>query len=239
MSRNGIGYRGREGRREAGYARSMTTRGIAFFDIDGTLIPSMSSSSFLAQRLGHQQELDDAEERYAAGELTNEEVSVIDAEGWRGAETRTVADWLDELPLIAGIDGVVAWCAGRGIEPVLASLAWQPVSEAIARRHGFTMNGGPRLQVTGTVYDGTVAEHFNEYDKRDLALQLAAERGVPSNRCCAIGDSRSDIPLFESLPASLALNAGVSARAAATAAIDTQDLRDVIPWLEAWERTLI
>ncbi|TPG05203.1 HAD family hydrolase [Curtobacterium flaccumfaciens] len=216
----------------------MSTRGIAFFDIDGTLVPSMSSSSFLAEHFGHQHALDAAEQRYAAGELTNEEVSVIDAEGWRGTETRTVAEWLEGLPLIAGIDAVVAWCVDHDVEPVLASLAWQPVGEAIARRHGFTANGGPRVHVVGTVYDGTVAEHFNEYDKRDRALQLAAERGVPIDHCCAIGDSRSDVPLFEALPTSLALNAGSMARAAASAAVDTKDLRDVIPWLETWKRTL-
>jgi phosphoserine phosphatase len=31
----------------------MTVRGIVFFDIDGTLVPTGSSGSFLAQRLGH------------------------------------------------------------------------------------------------------------------------------------------------------------------------------------------
>jgi phosphoserine phosphatase len=111
----------------------MSTRGTVFLDIDGTLVPSMSSSSFLAKRFGHALVLDAAEQRYAEGELTNEEVSVIDAEGWRGTPTRTVAAWLEELPLTAGVDAVVGWC----VEPVLASLAWQPVAEAIAKRHGF------------------------------------------------------------------------------------------------------
>jgi phosphoserine phosphatase len=216
----------------------MSTRGIVFFDIDGTLVPSMSSSSFLAKRLGHEHALDAAEQRYAEGELTNEEVSVIDAEGWRGTPTSTVAAWLDELPLIAGIDAVVAWCVERDVEPVLASLAWQPVGEAIARRHGFTANGGPRVHVVGSDYDGAVAQHFNEYDKRDRALQLAVERGVPIDHCCAIGDSRSDLPLFDALPASLALNADAMARAAASVAVDTKDLRDVISWLETWKATL-
>jgi phosphoserine phosphatase len=200
------------------YDPSMSAQGIVFFDIDGTLVPSMSSSSFLARRLGH--------------------ALALDAEGWRGTPTRTVAAWLEELPLIAGIDAVVAWCVERDVEPVLASLAWQPVAEAIARRHGLTANGGPRVRVVGADYAGTVAEHFNEYDKRNRALQFAAGRGVSIDHCCAIGDSRSDLPLFEALPASLALNAGTAARAAASAAIDTEDLRDVIPWLEAWKAAL-
>lgn len=209
-----------------------------FFDIDGTLVPSMPSWSFLAARLGHQQALDHAERRYAAGELTNEQVSVIDARGWRGVSTHIVDQLLDDLPLIAGIDEVVSWCRGHHVEPVLASLAGQPVSLSIARRYGFTANGGPRVGVSGSTYDGTVAEHFNEYDKRDRAFALAAEQGVPPHRCCAIGDSRSDIPLFDVVPTSLALNAGAAARKAATAAIDTLDLTDVVPWLHKWERGL-
>jgi phosphoserine phosphatase len=216
----------------------MTLRGSVFFDIDGTLIPSTSSGSFLAARFGHQQKLDDAEQRYAAGELANEHVSVIDAEGWRGVDATTVDRWLDDLPLIDGIEEVVAWCLSHSVEPVLASLAWQPVSNSIARRYGFTANGGPRVGVSGRTYDGTVAEHFDEYDKRDRALALAAERGLPAQRCCAIGDSRSDIPLFDALPTSLALNAGAAAREAATAAIDTQDLADIVPWLRQWDHGL-
>lgn len=217
---------------------SMTTRGIAFFDIDGTLLPSTSSGSFLAERFGHRRELDDAEVQYAAGTLTNEQVSIIDARGWAGTSTRTVIEWLNDLPLIPGIEAVVAWCRDSQIEPLLASLAWQPVSFAIADRYGFTANGGPRVQQANEIYDGTVAEHFDEYDKRDRALRLAQTRDVPPSHCCAIGDSRSDIPLFDALPYSLALNADQAARAAATVAIDTQNLQDILPWLEAWEAAL-
>lgn len=151
----------------------------------------MWSSSFLAKRFGHARVLGAAEQRYAEGEVTNEEVSVIDAEGWRGTPMSTVAAWLEELPLIAGSN-----------------------------------------------YDGTVAEHFNEYDKRDRALQFAAEHCVSIGHCCAVGDSRSDLPLFVAVPTSLALNAGDAARAAASAAVDTKDLRDVIPWLEALKAAL-
>jgi phosphoserine phosphatase len=210
------------------------TSGIVFFDIDGTLVPSGSSSSYLAGHLGHQQELDAAEDRYASGELTNQQVSEIDAAGWRGARVTDVDLLLEELPLIPGIDDVLAWCRAQSLEPVLASLAWQPVSAALARRHGFTASGGPRVGLVGDSYDGTVAEHFDEYDKRDRALDLARQRGVPTDRCAAVGDSRSDIPLFQAVPASLALNAGAAARAAANHAINATDLREILPWLERW-----
>jgi phosphoserine phosphatase len=216
----------------------VTPRGIVFVDIDGTLVPSGSSSSFLAARLGHQHDLDQAEARYASGELSNQEVSEIDARGWRGTTPAAIDRWLENLPVIAGIDAVVAWCVSHDVEPVLASLAWQPVSAALARRFGLTANGGPRVGLTDSVYDGTVAEHFDEHDKRDRALALAAERGLTPDRCCAVGDSRSDLPLFGAVPVSLALNAGDTARAGATDALESDDLTAILPWLERWERGL-
>ncbi|MGU3409754.1 HAD family hydrolase [Microbacterium sp. M1A1_1b] len=166
----------------------MTIRGIVFFDIDGTLVTSMSSSSFLARRFDHERDLDDAEAAYASGELSNQQVSAIDARGWSGHRVSEVEGWLAELPVIEGTDTVVSWCRENAIEPVLASLAWQPVSESIAGRFGFTPNGGPRVHVRSGTYDGTVAEHFDEDDKRDRSLALAAARGLTAASCCAIGD---------------------------------------------------
>ncbi|MEK6342751.1 MAG: hypothetical protein V4737_02765 [Curtobacterium sp.] len=71
-------------------------------------------------------------------------MSIVDAAGWRGTPTSTVDAWLDDLPVIDGTAEVVAWCRAHDIEPVLASLAWQPVSAAIGRRYGLSPNGGPR-----------------------------------------------------------------------------------------------
>ncbi|MBT1680954.1 HAD family hydrolase [Curtobacterium aurantiacum] len=215
------------------------TVGIVFFDVDGTIVTPGSSSSFLAARFGHQDALDDAEASYADGALTNQQVSEIDALAWRGTTTAAIDRWLDDLPVLPGTETVVEWCRAHGVEPVLASLAWQPVTRSLARRFGFVPNGGPRVGERSGVHDGTVAEHFDEFDKRDRALALARDLRVPIEHCCAIGDSRSDIPLFQALPSSLALNASPAARAAASDSVDADDLALVIPWLEHWIQELI
>ncbi|WP_433795904.1 hypothetical protein [Actinoplanes sp. CA-252034] len=66
-------------------------RGVVFFDVDGTLVPGTSSGQFLAGLLGHAPVVREAEAAYAAGTLTNQEVSVLDARGWRGHEPSRVA----------------------------------------------------------------------------------------------------------------------------------------------------
>lgn len=202
-----------------------------FFDVDGTLVPGTSSSVFLAGFLGHRDELSKAEDAYAAGDLDNRQVSELDARGWAGVLEEQVSGWLDGLPLVAGITETVGWCRRNGLVPVLTTLAWSPVGSYLTERFGFHAFGGPRLETTDSRFTGRVACHFDEYDKRDFALAQARELGLAPGSCGAVGDSRSDLPLFASVGLSVAFNASAGARAAATVTVDGGDLRGVLPAL--------
>ncbi|MFG3166425.1 HAD family hydrolase [Streptomyces sp. NPDC048200] len=205
--------------------------GVVFFDVDGTLVPGTSSSVFLAGFLGHRDDLVAAEESYASGELDNRQVSELDAKGWAGVPEQYVSRRLDDLPLVPGITETVGWCRRNGLVPVLATLAWSPVGARLAERFGFHAFSGPRLETIGNRFTGRVASHFDEHDKRDFALAQARELGLTARSCGAVGDSRSDLPLFASVAVSVAFNASAGARAAATIAVDGGDLRGVVPAL--------
>ncbi|GII51930.1 phosphoserine phosphatase SerB [Planotetraspora thailandica] len=202
-----------------------------FFDVDGTLVPGTSSSVFLAGFLGHRDELAEAEDAYASGTLDNRQVSELDAAGWAGVSEGQVTGWLGGLPLVSGITETVAWCRRSGLVPVLATLAWFPVGGYLTERFGFHSFSGPRLEIADGRFTGRVACHFDEYDKRDFALTQARELGLAPHSCGAVGDSRSDLPLFASVGLSVAFNASAGARAVATASVDDDDLRSVLPVL--------
>lgn len=205
--------------------------GAVFFDVDGTLVPETSSSLFLAGFLGHRDELAEAEDAYAAGAVDNRQVSELDAAGWAGASEEQVRGWLDGLPLVVGIAETVAWCRRHALVPVLTTLAWSPVGSYLAARFGFHAFCGPQLETANGRFTGRVAHHFDEYDKRDFALMQAGALGVEPRACGAIGDSRSDLPLFACVGLSVAFNASAGARRAATIAVDGADLRGVLPLL--------
>ncbi|WP_328707949.1 HAD family hydrolase [Streptomyces mesophilus] len=205
--------------------------GAVFFDVDGTLVPGTSSSVFLAGFLGHRDELAKAEDAYASGALDNRRVSDLDAAGWAGAAEDQVSGWLDGLPLVSGITETVTWCRQNGLVPMLATLAWSPVGSYLTDRFGFHAFSGPRLETADGRFTGRVACHFDEYDKRDFALAQARELGLASRSCAAVGDSRSDLPLFASVGLSVAFNASAGAREEATATVDDEDLRGVLPVL--------
>ncbi|WIX92904.1 HAD-IB family phosphatase [Amycolatopsis sp. DG1A-15b] len=204
-------------------------RGLVCFDVDGTLVPGTSSCAWVAAALGHEAELVAAEAAYVAGRMTNQEASVIDARGWAGHTEAEISARLETLPLVDGIAETVAWCHDHGLRPILTTLAWTPVGRMLAGRFGFAAYCGPVPEAEDGRYTGRVAEHLDEYGKRDFALS----QGFAPQRCAAVGDSRSDLPLFAAVGTSIGFNAAPAARAVATHVVDGPDLRAIIPVLAA------
>ena len=207
---------------------------LVFFDVDGTLVPGTSSSQHLARWLGHLPELSAAEAAYDAGTLSNQDACVLDARAWRGRTPAEVHDRLAGLPVVGGITETVAWCRARGVPAYLATLAWEPVGRYLAGRFGFAGWCGPTLATAEGYYTGAVGCHFDEFDKRDFAASVAAAAGLPLSACAAVGDSRSDVPLFAAVGLPIAFNATAEVEAAATHAVRGTDLRAILPYLQDW-----
>ena len=213
---------------------SPLVRGAVFFDVDGTLVPGTSSSEHVARHLGGLPAAAAAQAAYDEGRIDCARWCELDARTWAGSTPERARAVLEQLPLIAGIDEVVAWCREHDLLPTLGTLAWEPVGRHLCERFGFARATGPRLEEVDGRYTGGVAAHFDEHDKRDSALALAAELGVAIEDCAAVGDSRSDVPLFAVVGMPVALNATPALRALARACVDSDDLRDVLPVLDAW-----
>jgi phosphoserine phosphatase len=212
----------------------LVLRGLVCFDVDGTLVPGTSSSQYLAGFLGHLEALRSAEEAYALGSLSNQDVSIIDARGWRGHHRGEIAAWLDGLPLVDGITDVVAWCVRHDLTPILTTLAWEPVGAFLCERFDFASACGPRLAIEDGRYSGEVAAHLDEFGKRDFALALAAKYNVDLGHCAAVGDSRSDEPLFAVVGLGVAFNGSARLRELAGASVEGEDIRAVLPALDQW-----
>jgi phosphoserine phosphatase len=209
-------------------------RAVAFFDVDGTLVPGISSAVHLAGYLGTAEAVFAAEAAWDAGLMSAREVEELDARGWAGTSEQQVKEWLGELPLVDGIAEVVEWCVRHDVVPVLATLAWYPVGSYLCETFGFVGTCGPELEVRDGVYTGVPLSSYDEYAKRDFAERFAKDRGFTLDRCVAVGDSLSDLPLFEDAGLAIAFNATERARALADVEVTSGDLRAVLPHLESW-----
>lgn len=212
----------------------VSRRAIAFFDVDGTLAPHVSTAQYLASYLGHLDDVARAEAAWDAGLMPARAVEELDARGWRGTSEAQIRSWLADLPLIDGIPDVLAWCAASDVLPVLATLAWRPVGEYLCETFGFAGCCGPTLEVADGCYTGRSLASCDEYAKLEFARRIASQAGLSLDGCIAVGDSRSDLPLFGEVGLAVALNADAVARAAASAVVDAADLRAIIPLLADW-----
>ncbi|MFD7941514.1 HAD family hydrolase [Streptomyces sp. NPDC059744] len=211
--------------------------GVVFVDIDETLVPSPGSAVYVARYLGSEAAMAEAEAAYAAGKLTNPEVAAADALDWAGRTEEEINNWLTGVPLVDGIEETVTWCREHHLVPVLATLAWQSIGSHLCRRFNFETYCGPALVTHEGRFTGAVSEDLDEYGKRDFALSYAKSLGMSRHQCAAVGDSRSDVPLFAEAGLSIAFNADRQAREAASVSVDGNDLQAVIPLLKAWFET--
>ena len=209
-------------------------RGVVFFDVDGTLVPGISSAVYLAGHLGHRDEVAAAEAAWDAGTVSPRYVEELDARGWAGTSAVQVREWLADLPLVDGIADVVAWCTANDVVPVLATLAWRPVGEFLCTRFGFVEACGPTLEVRDGLYTGISLTGGDEYRKRDFARDFAKDHGLSLAQCAAVGDSLSDLPLFAEAGLAIGFNATERARSLAHTNHTGNDLRVILPTLRAW-----
>jgi phosphoserine phosphatase len=204
---------------------------VVVFDLDGTLLRRTTVSLLLAEHLGHAETIHELERAFSAGEISNRSIADASAACYAGRATSEIRSVLAAASWIDGIDDTVRTLAQAGSHVLLATITWRFAAELLQERHGFAAVSGTELQVTDGVVGGNVSRYFDEHDKLRFVEEWCAERSISLGDVAAVGDSRSDLPLFGRAGRSVALNATPDARRAATCAIDTEDLREVLPLL--------
>lgn len=207
---------------------------IASFDLDGTLVRGTTVSRHLADRFGESGPIAELEQGYASGEISNAMVASEQARSFRGVPLQDIVSKLIDIPCIAGIDATLTALGDRGVESLLGTVTWSFAAREFGGRHGFAAVSGTEIELgLGDIPTGEVSCHCDERDKLEFVVAHCEASGVDLSECLAIGDSRSDIPLFRAVGFSIALNATPQAREAATVSLDTEELTDIldlIPW---------
>lgn len=205
---------------------------VVVFDLDGTLLRGTTVSVLLAQWLGRGKEVSELERRFQAHEISNSVVADTSA-GWLAGRTTTDA-WhmLMQGPWIDGMAETFQALSRAGMSLLLGTITWSFAAEMLKEHHGFAAVSGTEMQAPDGVLSGTVSRYFDEHDKVRFVEDWCARHGYSMSQVAAVGDSRSDVPLFHRVGLSIALNATPDARAAAMHTLDTEDLRDLLALLQ-------
>ena len=93
------------------------------------------------------------------------------------------------------------------------------------------MRAEPKWRRRTEFLAGVVTRYCDPGDKRDFVSAYCARHDIDMAQCVAVGNSRSDIPLFGAVGLAIALNATADANAAAHIALNTDDLTELLPFL--------
>jgi phosphoserine phosphatase len=201
---------------------------VVVFDLDGTLLRGTTVSLLLAQWLGREDEITELERAFQAHEISNSVVADTSAAWLAGKSVADTSEILTIGPWIDGMAETFQALAAAGVSLLLGTITWRFAAEMLQERHGFQAISGTEMQTSDGTLSGVVSRYFDEHGKVRFVEEWCNQSGYSMSQVAAIGDSRSDVPLFRRVGMSIALNATPDARAVATHVLDTEDLRDVL-----------
>ncbi len=198
-------------------------------DLDGTLVTG-SVAAHLDRWIGHESTIAELQGELRDGQVTNAQVADAYAPLYRDVSRAGAAAALADIACLTGIPEGVNLLAERGIEAVIATVGWSFGADSLAGVWGFAGARGVDLEVDPTTdrFTGRVQRHFEPAEKVDFAAEFCAQNGTTLDAVVAVGDGSSDLPLFDAVGYSVALNASPDARAAASVAVDSRNFLDAL-----------
>lgn len=202
---------------------------VVVFDLDGTLVTGKSTCEYLGERMGHGDAVRRLEDAYAAGTITNREVAEWDGPYFAGKTRKDVNRFLAEAPVVGGIRETLAALKSAGLPVLIATITWKFVAEYYREAYGFDAASGCEMaeDPPGTL-TGRMTRYFEAADKVEFVRDFCDARGIGLHEVAAVGDSRSDIPLFKAVGLPIAFNGTPDVESLATVKLRSDDLTAVL-----------
>ncbi|BDM65488.1 phosphoserine phosphatase SerB [Shewanella sp. NFH-SH190041] len=148
-----------------------------------------------------------------------------------GADEAIIGQLLQQLPLMSGLEQMVAELQHYGWRVALASGGFTPFVDALRQRLGLDAAFANQLVIADNVLTGEVCgEIVDANRKAQILIQLAEQFAIAPTQCVAIGDGANDIPMVQQAALGIAFHGKDKLKQRADAAICQLDLQ-VLPFL--------
>ena len=194
------------------------------FDMDGTLLHGTTAGMEIARRLGCLPDLLDLEAAFAEGTVDTRAFSAAIAVLWQGITAEVVLEVFRASPWIGGLPEVLADVRERGERSLVITMSPDFFAEGL-RELGVDEVAASRFPPLPLAAVPDPAGILTPADKVTIVDATLARHGLTPNECVAYGDSGSDIPLFQHLPHTVAVNAAPELASLAAIRYQGKDLR--------------
>ncbi len=209
---------------------------LAVFDLDGTLKQAPDPYVYLHERLGTLEAAEEFTAKGLSGEIPYDEWLRLDTGLWTGTPRSVLVGHLHENPYLPGARETVAALKAAGVTVAIISSGLLLHAQMVAEELGIGPVIGNELFFDGeeddAVANGRVTTHCSYGAKRPILEQMQAQLRVTPAETLAVGDTRSDLGLFELAAVRVAVNPNhPQVAAAADIVLADGDLRPLLDQL--------
>lgn len=190
------------------------------FDMDGTLL-SGSACLEISRFMGEIDAVNEMERKWTYGELGHVEFYELLLPLWAGLEETDVEEIFASIAWMEGIEEVWRDIAARGERSAVITLSPQFFGDLLLPWGLHSAHGAEVLAGVPPVPEQVLIPE----SKVHVATELLERYGLGDEDCVAYGDSSSDVPLFEFLSNTVAVNGTASLVEVAAASYTGNDLR--------------
>lgn len=201
------------------------------FDMDGTLIYRTTAHLFYSSVLGCQKQMARLEKGFSECEISYSvfarELQVL----FKDLNLDIIDSNFGEMPKIGRISDTIEYLRHRGFLVSIITSSGVHFANSFLKEYNMDFSAGSIHKIN----NGYIGESKYLCTSQEKVKQLAAfaySRGITLEECISIGDSYTDLELFNSVGMSIALNAKPEIEPLATTSIRTDNLTEIIPLLE-------
>ncbi len=199
------------------------------FDMDSTLIDAETIDE-LAAIAGVGDQVAEITRQAMNGELDYGEALCRRVGLLKGLSIERANAVVDRLPLMPGAKELVESVKEMGLATAMITCGFMISARHIKDLLGIDHVIANDLATNDGVFTGEVIGDLTEADSKAHALeQLSRKCGIEPCECITIGDGANDIHLFRESGYSIAFHAKPILKQYADVAVDTKDLRAIIP----------
>lgn len=197
------------------------------FDMDGTLTIKTTCLQYYVMKLGIEEKAKELENLYKNHEVDDYQIADRYAEILKGTTRKQFDEWTEEIPRMGNIKEAVNKLKDLGFIVGITSVGPTFASEYFSNKFGFDFVSGSEHEFIDRVHSGKMIHTLSGKDKVTILEKLSKEKGIEMNEIIAVGDSRSDVPIFEKVGYRIALNADENLKSVTDLFLQTSDLLDV------------